>query len=104
MFAAEQNNHKGPMAIFRSEEATVLGEREQVISFLFLFFWCSFELTVHPSLKVFKVLAVFVDHWKGRNIDLCKRIILVINELHPFLEINTAGASLNTAILSNSIR
>jgi len=35
---------------------------------------------------------------------MCKTIIVVINEFHPFLERNTAGAPLNTAILSNIMR
>lgn len=96
------------MAIFSSEEATFLGgERAGNFIFVSIFFVCvhlNSLYTLHwKCLKIWQSLLT-VGKAETLIYGMCKRIILVINELHPFLEINTAGASLNTAILSNSMR
>lgn len=88
------------MDICSSEEAAKFFGWKWTILFLCLFLtfvWICCAPSIF-SIQSFGSLYWLSERQQCWFTECGKRIIIVINELHPYLERNTAGASLNTAV------
>lgn len=104
--AVKQSHHTGLVDICTSEEVTKFIGWKWTISFLCLFltFPWIYRAPFIFSIQSFGSLYWLTERQQCWFIVCGKRIIVVINESHPYLDRNTAGASLNTAVAWDRIK